>query len=114
MTSKADGKSWASMLATEVALPAAISGNRFSGKSVDSPKMTRPEPLSPSPPPLSLLPPPQADSTMAPAMPVLSSAAPRLLDFTFDCLPRPAPAGGSDLVCPAGPEWVRTGLGYEP
>src|SRR5215212_9817774 len=74
------------MFATDVAFPAEIRGNRFSGKSVDSPKTTRPPCAAPLLPPLSSPPPPppppQAVSAIAPVMPVAMSAAPRLVNLT--------------------------------
>src|SRR5688500_3059540 len=97
------------MSATEVALPAEISGKRFSGQSVASPKTTRPSPLADSPPPPLSLSPPQADSTIAPVTPVATSITVRLLNFTFACLLDPRRGGGrSGRTDPGSPG----GLGF--
>src|SRR3954451_23512592 len=92
------------MLATEVALPDEISGNRFSGKSVDSPKTTWPLPPDWLLLPPLLLPPPHAVSAIAPVTPVAMSTALPLLNFTFECLLAPHARGdGSRLTAPGSP-----------
>src|SRR3712207_6165498 len=94
------------MSAVEVALPAEISGIRFSGQSVASPKTTRPLPPPESSPPLSL-PPPHADRAIAPVTPVAMSTALRLLNFTFECLLDPRARGERpDLTTPGIAGWT--------